>query len=90
MGEVHAQEVSLRESKLYVLAIMALGLLSAVARAEDWPKWRGPNGDGIVRESGLMTEWPASGPVKLWSAPVGTGHASPVVVEGKLYLFTRD
>jgi outer membrane protein assembly factor BamB len=61
-----------------------------LARATDWPQWRGPNGDGICRETGLATQWPAGGPTKVWSVKVGGGHASPVVVDGVVYLFTRD
>jgi outer membrane protein assembly factor BamB len=69
---------------------LAVFALSAHASADDWPKWRGPQGDGIVREQGLATTWPEAGPKKLWSVKTGAGHASPVISQGKLYLFTRD
>jgi outer membrane protein assembly factor BamB len=72
------------------IVVASLAVSAVAVRAEDWPKWRGPAGDGIVRENGLMTEWPAAGPTKVWSVPVGPGHASPVVSEGKVYLYTRD
>ena len=61
-----------------------------VAGAIDWPQWRGADGDGIVRETGLATQWPAAGPTKVWSVKAGGGHASPVVVDGVVYLFARD
>ena len=32
----------------------------------DWPQWRGPNRDGISEESGLLSQWPESGPARLW------------------------
>jgi outer membrane protein assembly factor BamB len=79
--------LSFRKNFLLSLAIVAI---AAQAPADDWPKWRGPQGDGIVREQGLATTWPEGGPKKLWSVKTGTGHASPVVVSGKVYLFTRD
>src|SRR5688500_7444495 len=60
----------------------------ATQAAEDWPKWRGPRGDGISRETGLAERWPDAGPPKLWSAEVGLGYASPVAVGGRVYLFT--
>ena len=76
------------------LTLLLTGLLAmslaGMAKGEDWPQWRGPQGDGISRETDLATKWLAEGPKKLWSKKVGRGHASPVVVEGKLYLFTRD
>ena len=28
----------------------------------DWPQWRGPERNGISRETGLAAQWPASGP----------------------------
>ena len=28
----------------------------------DWPRWRGPHGDGVSREAGLLAEWPNNGP----------------------------
>lgn len=74
-------------TKLFLAASLAL---TGFVRAEDWPQYRGPQGDGIVREQNLLTEWPAEGPKKLWSVKTGTGHASPVVVANKVYLFTRD
>jgi outer membrane protein assembly factor BamB len=71
----------------WVLVLLALTIS---LRAEEWPKWRGPQGDGITRESGLMTQWPEGGPKKLWSAPVGIGHSSPVAVDGKVYIFSEN
>jgi outer membrane protein assembly factor BamB len=73
--------------------LAALTLIAAVAattRAEDWPKWRGPNGDGISRETQPLTPWPAKGPKPLWTKDVGIGHASPVAVGGKVYAFASD
>ena len=28
----------------------------------DWPQWRGPNRDGISKETGLLKQWPQQGP----------------------------
>lgn len=53
----------------------------------DWPKWRGPNGDGISREQGLAKVWPKDGPAQLWKATVGRGYSSPVAMDGRIYLF---
>lgn len=74
---------------LAAVGVMALSTLAA--RAEDWPKWLGPRGDGITREAGLLNQWPESGPKVLWTAQnVGIGYSSPVAVAGRLYLFTLD
>src|SRR5262249_38051827 len=61
-------------------------LLSAPAAAADWPQWLGPKRDGASTE----TVKPWKGELKvLWRKPVGAGHRSPVVANGKVYLHTR-
>jgi hypothetical protein len=45
------------------------------AQVADWYQWRGPNRDGHSAETGLLREWPASGPPRLWqTAGAGTGY----------------
>jgi outer membrane protein assembly factor BamB len=68
---------------------MALTTASLAAGAEDWPKWLGPRGDNISKEE-VAAEWPEGGPKRLWDAPVGEGHASPIAHAGKVYLFALN
>jgi outer membrane protein assembly factor BamB len=72
------------------LLLIALTLAAGTARADEWPKWRGPNGDGISHETGLLDKWPEAGPTKLWSAKVGLGFSSPIANDGKIYLLSED
>ncbi len=54
--------------------------------AQNWPCWRGPNGDGTSDETNLPVEW---GPEKniIWKSEVpGNGYSSPVIWEDKLFL----
>src|SRR2546427_9828662 len=30
--------------------------------ASDWPQWQGPDRTGLSKETGLLQQWPASGP----------------------------
>lgn len=55
-----------------------LFLTGSIARAEFWPGWRGPRGDGTCTEQNVPTRWdPAQA---LWKTALpGVGHASPVV-----------
>jgi outer membrane protein assembly factor BamB len=71
---------------LAALLLTALPVIAADA-PEDWPRWLGPRGDGISRETGLAEKWKGNGPKKLWDRKVGVGHSSPVAVDGKVYLF---
>ena len=52
----------------------------------DWPRWRGPNGDGISMETNWNPEALAEGPKILWKADIGLGHSN-VAIKGK-YLYT--
>jgi outer membrane protein assembly factor BamB len=65
----------------------ASGLCRSSARAEDWPEFRGPTGQGLVTGSGeLPLHW---GPMKnvAWKQAIpGVGWSSPVVVSGRVYL----
>ena len=57
------------------------------ANADDWPQWRGPQRDGISRETGLLKEWPKDGPKLKWQVNnVGSGYATPAVVGDRIYL----
>ena len=52
----------------------------------DWPQWRGPDRNGISKETGLLKDWPKDGPPKMWSVDgLGGGYGSPVVAAGKVY-----
>jgi outer membrane protein assembly factor BamB len=73
------------------LLIACLALLGAErVFAADWPQWRGPQRDGISRETGLLKEWPAEGPKLLWQAKdIGHGYSTPAVVGERLYLLSN-
>ena len=54
--------------------------------AEDWPQWRGPNRDGISKETGLVQEWPKDGPPVAWKVEnAGVGYSSIVVAKGRVF-----
>ena len=59
--------------------------------ANDWPQWRGPNRDGISRETGLLKEWPPEGPKLLWQVQeTGGGYSTPSVVGDRLYVMGSE
>lgn len=52
----------------------------------NWPQWRGPNRDGISKETGLLKQWPAEGPALVWKAAgAGRGYSSFSIANGRLY-----
>jgi len=64
-------------------------LLSSIAVAQDWTQWRGPNRDGRVTGASLPQNWPATLKEE-WRVTVGIGHATPVVSDGRIYVFARQ
>jgi outer membrane protein assembly factor BamB len=59
---------------------------SSIAHAENWPSWRGSQGDGIAHESNLPTTWDKSTNVK-WRVDLpGPGNASPIVWGDKVFV----
>jgi outer membrane protein assembly factor BamB len=74
----------------HVLTCLALGAGAALLalgeiRASDWYRWRGPDLDGISKETGWLATWPAEGPKALWKANVGIGFSSVSVSQGRAY-----
>lgn len=51
----------------------------------DWPSFRGPLRDGVVRDMLITTDWDHDPPRQIWRQPVGEGHSSFVVGNGRLY-----
>lgn len=68
---------------IVLLSVPFLFCLSS--RAADWPQWRGPELNGISKETGWSVQWPAGGPKVLWKAKVGTGFSSFAVAKGRVY-----
>jgi len=71
------------------IIILAGGMLSNAFAQESWRQWGGPDRNFIVDATGLADSWPESGPPILWSRPLGTGHSSIVVDDGRLFTMYR-
>jgi outer membrane protein assembly factor BamB len=72
-----------------LLAVLLLLLLNSVAMADDWPQWLGPQRDGVWRESGILSKFPAGGPKVRWRTPIAGGYAGPAVAAGRVYVHDR-
>lgn len=82
--KTHIRCLDNRWTKRIVIASL-LGSLTISAQAGDWLYWRGPLKNGTTNETGWNSRWPASGPRKLWSAPVGVGYSAVTVKGNRVY-----
>lgn len=65
----------------------ALGTALAAAGA-DWPQHLGPERNGTTSQR-LALPWPAEGPKREWSVPVGAGFSGPIVAGARVFLHHR-
>jgi outer membrane protein assembly factor BamB len=76
-----------------MLASVLFTFLISGPTGDDWPQWRGPDRDGLSRETGLLPSWPSGGPPRVWKASgLGTGYSTVTVADGRIFTLgaTRD
>ena len=61
--------------------LLALTSAAGVARAEHWPAWRGPTGDGVSAETDLPVEWDTERNIA-WKLPMPAWSGSTPIVWG--------
>ncbi len=66
--------------------IVVLLLCGTVAVAEDWSRFRGPDGAGISADAAIPVTWNESENLK-WKTPLpGAGSSSPIVVGDRIFV----
>ncbi|HLU48757.1 MAG TPA: PQQ-binding-like beta-propeller repeat protein, partial [Planctomycetota bacterium] len=56
-----------------------------------WPRFRGPNGDAVVREGDLPIAWERNSKRILWSVRIpGEGASSPIVAHGRIFVTSAE
>jgi len=80
----------MRRFRLLLVALSCALASAANGRAENWPSWRGPRGDGTSDETNLPVAWSDSQHVA-WKTPLpGKGHASPIVWNDHVFVVSCD
>lgn len=68
--------------------MLSLALIT-VCRADDWPQWRGPQRDGVWRETGIIEKFESAQiPIK-WRAEISSGYSGPTVADGRVFVTDR-
>jgi outer membrane protein assembly factor BamB len=53
----------------------------------DWPQWRGPERNGVSKDTGLLKQWPAPGPRQSWSiSNLGEGFGSIAIKGDRIFV----
>ncbi len=78
--------------RTYLLSLVAIAAFAAginTAAAQEWTRFRGPNGTGESEAPGIPATWGAD--EIRWKVEIpGVGHSSPVIWGNKLFLISAD
>ncbi len=75
--------------KPFFLTVLVLLSVSANTFADDWPQWRGPQRDGVWRETGVVASFDKPQLDIAWRAKIGSGYSGPSVAHGRVYVTDR-
>ena len=65
-------------------------VIESKTSSTDWPRWRGPNADGVADGRNLPLKWSPTENVR-WSAKLpGWGTSSPVVYGSRIFVTSQD
>jgi outer membrane protein assembly factor BamB len=78
----------MKNNSIIVCVIVTLWFTMSEA-SNNWPQWRGANRDGMIQGGTFPQTWPEK-LTKQWQISIGSGHSSPVVINDKIYIFTRE
>ena len=71
------------------LSCLFLSMVSGVAMAADWNRFRGPNGTGAVEDSAVPVVFGEQDNL-VWKVPVAAGNSSPIVSRGRIFFQTAN
>lgn len=72
--------------KIRIILTALVLLFAAQISWADWPQFRGPDRDGISKETGLLKAWKEGGPPLAWRVEgIGTGFSAPSIAGGKIF-----
>lgn len=68
-----------------MLLLPLTALLLSAADADEWPRYRGPNGTGLGDAAAQLPAEIGKDKNVLWKAAIPKGNSSPIVVKGRLF-----
>ncbi len=73
--------------QLALVVGLTAGAAGQSGPSTDWPQWQGPDRSNVSKETGLLKQWPASGPAVVWSsAGIGGGYGSVAIKDDRIFV----
>jgi outer membrane protein assembly factor BamB len=89
MMKIHEQQRNDARRYLRVLAVASMILIASVSHAQQWTRFRGPNGQGVSYTHHVPVKWTPDDYNWKLSLP-GGGHSSPVLWDDKVFITSGD
>ncbi len=84
-----AATATLLATSLLATCFLAAAPFATDSRGDDWPRWRGPLGNGTWAEGSVAGEFPESGLEVAWRVEIGAGFSGVAVAGGRVYTMER-
>ncbi|GIT31152.1 MAG: hypothetical protein Ct9H300mP1_31980 [Planctomycetaceae bacterium] len=73
-----------------VLASTIVAVTGEESCAENWPGWRGPDRNGVSRDTGVPLNWSADSNIA-WKTPLpGSGISNPIIFDDRVFVTASD
>ena len=73
-----------------VLASIIVAVTCEESCAENWPGWRGPDRNGVSRDTGVPLNWSADSNIA-WKTPLpGSGISNPIIFDDRVFVTASD
>src|SRR5687768_7107089 len=73
------------KARVLAVIVTAAALGASLGAADNWVRFRGPNGTGVSSAKDLPVEFGPANHVK-WKTPLPPGHSSPVFTDSHIFL----
>jgi outer membrane protein assembly factor BamB len=84
-----SRDKKIAKAGFQALAMVLVLALGAQGLADDWPQWRGPDRDGVWRESGVIAKFTGPQLPIRWRAKIANGYSGPTVADARVYVTDR-
>jgi outer membrane protein assembly factor BamB len=70
----------------YICAVLVAAACNAIGFADNWPAWRGPDGQGHSAEKNLPTQWNRTAPIRWRVALPDRGNSTPIIWGDRVFI----